>query len=186
MNPSIEPLIYVITGVMAAGKSTVAEALAKRLTKSVYLPGDVFRTMIINGREDMRESPSAAALSQLDLRYRITAKAAQEYYDAGFAVVVEDNYLGEGLTRFVEILEGYPVYPVVLAPGIEVVAERERARANKGYWGYTVESLYRGFMESTPRIGLWLDTSDLTPEETVDEILRQLGRAQKGPNDDRR
>ncbi len=177
MNPSIPPAIYVITGVMAAGKSTVAEALAKRLPRCVHLPGDVFRTMIVSGREDMREAPSASALSQLDLRYRITAMAAQEYYDAGFTVVVEDNYLGEGLTRFVELLEDYPIYPVVLAPRMEVVAERERARATKGYLGYTVEDLYRGFMDKTPRIGLWLDTSDLTPEETVDEILRQVRRA---------
>ncbi len=177
MNPSIEPTIYVITGVMAAGKSTVAAALAERLPRSVHLPGDIFRTMIVNGREDMREAPSASALSQLDLRYRITAKVAQEYCDAGFTVVVEDNYLGEGLTRFVELLGDYPVYPIVLAPRMEVVAERERARARKGYGGYTVEALYRGFMEHTPRIGLWLDTSDLTPEETVAEIVRQVKRA---------
>jgi chloramphenicol 3-O-phosphotransferase len=179
MNSSIQPAIYVITGVMAAGKSTVAEALAKRLPRCVHLPGDVFRTMIVNGREDMREAPSASALSQLDLRYRITAKAAQEYYDAGFTVVVEDNYLGEGLTRFVELLGDYLIYPIVLAPTMEIIAERERARANKGYSGYTVESLYRGFMETTPRIGLWLDTSDLIPEETADEILRQVRRARK-------
>jgi hypothetical protein len=30
------------------------------------------------------------------------------------------------------------------------------------------------FTEQTPRLGLWLDTSEHTTEETVDEILRRL------------
>ena len=29
----------------------------------------------------------------------------------------------------------------------------------------------------TPRLGLWLDSSDQTPEETVDEILRRADEA---------
>jgi hypothetical protein len=31
----------------------------------------------------------------------------------------------------------------------------------------------RGLREETPRIGLWLDTSDMTVDETVDAILRE-------------
>lgn len=52
----------------AAGKSTVAEALAKRLDKCVHLRGDIFRKMIVSGREEMWERPSEEALSQLELR----------------------------------------------------------------------------------------------------------------------
>lgn len=36
-------VIYVISGLMASGKSTVAELLARRLARSVHLRGDVFR-----------------------------------------------------------------------------------------------------------------------------------------------
>ena len=35
------PALFVITGVMAAGKSTIAQALAERLPNSVHLRGDV-------------------------------------------------------------------------------------------------------------------------------------------------
>ncbi len=38
--------IYLITGVMASGKSTVAQLLASRLEKGVHLRGDLFRRMI--------------------------------------------------------------------------------------------------------------------------------------------
>ena len=45
--------IYLITGLMASGKSTVSDLLAKSIEKCVHLRGDVFRKMIISGRENM-------------------------------------------------------------------------------------------------------------------------------------
>src|SRR6184192_104019 len=42
-----EPLIYLITGPMAAGKSTVAHLLASRFDRGVHLEGDVFRRSIV-------------------------------------------------------------------------------------------------------------------------------------------
>ena len=44
------PQLILITGIMAAGKSTVAQHLAERLPNSVHLRGDVFRRMMVNGR----------------------------------------------------------------------------------------------------------------------------------------
>ena len=41
--------IYLITGLMASGKSTVSDLLAKSIEKCVHLRGDVFRKMIISG-----------------------------------------------------------------------------------------------------------------------------------------
>ena len=41
--------VILITGVMAAGKSTVAQALAARLPMSVHLRGDRFSSSIVNG-----------------------------------------------------------------------------------------------------------------------------------------
>ena len=42
--------IFLITGLMASGKSTVAQVLAERLPRSVHLRGDAFRRMIVNGQ----------------------------------------------------------------------------------------------------------------------------------------
>jgi chloramphenicol 3-O-phosphotransferase len=52
--------IVLITGIQAAGKSTVAQALAERLPRSVHLRGDLFRRLIVNGRADMTPRPTAA------------------------------------------------------------------------------------------------------------------------------
>jgi len=87
----VKRAIYLITGVMASGKSTVAQLLASRLEKGVHLRGDLFRRMIVSGRADMSAKPSEEAICQLRLRYRLAADAAKTYYDNGFTVVLQDN-----------------------------------------------------------------------------------------------
>lgn len=166
--------IILITGVMASGKSTVAQLLAERLPRAVHLRGDVFRKMIVSGREEMRQDAGEEAFRQLQLRYRITADAARSYYDAGFDVIVQDNYYGPMLETMVGLLKGLPVQVVVLCPSVETVAERERTRGKKGYGGYDVAPLYESFMRETPRLGLWLDTTCMTPEETVNRIINDI------------
>ncbi len=123
----MKPQIIVITGIMAAGKSTVAELLAARFTQGVHLRGDAFRKMIISGRVEMSSQPDEAALHQLDLRYHLTAQAAKGYYDAGFTVIVQDNYLGEKLPEFLNMLESYPVSVVVLCPDVEAVKSASKS-----------------------------------------------------------
>lgn len=57
--------IFLITGVMAAGKSTIAQMLAEKFEKSVHLRGDAFRKMIVNGREEMLPETSQESVRQL-------------------------------------------------------------------------------------------------------------------------
>jgi predicted kinase len=156
---------------MASGKSTVAQLLASKMEKGVHLRGDVFRRMIVSGRADMSAQPSEAAIQQLHLRYRLAADAAKTYFDNGFSVVLQDNYYGEEVTRILDLLKDYPVQIIVLCPTVETVKEREKMRGKVGYAGFTVEDLYAEFIKETPNIGFWLDTSEQSPEETVEDIL---------------
>ncbi|MZL68394.1 MULTISPECIES: AAA family ATPase [Eubacteriales] len=169
--------IYLITGVMAAGKSTVAQLLAERMARGVHLRGDVFRRMIVAGREEMSETPTQGALDQLALRYRLAAQAAKTYCEAGFTVVLQDNYYGRALPEMIELLRGYSIFPVVLCPRAEVVRRREAGRGKTGYTGFAVERLCADFLRETPRLGLWLDSSEQIPEETVESILQHSGGA---------
>ncbi|MEV0325093.1 AAA family ATPase [Micromonospora echinospora] len=165
------PSVVLITGIMAAGKSTVAELLARRLPRAVHLRGDVFRRMVVSGRAEMSATPSEEAWRQLRLRYDLAASAADTYAAAGFTVVCQDVVLGPELAAMVDRIRHRPLAVVVLAPRPEVVATRERDRPKKGYGDWPVADLDAGFRADTPRIGLWLDTSDQSPEETVTEIL---------------
>ncbi|MBA8954500.1 AAA family ATPase [Actinomadura namibiensis] len=164
--------VYLITGVQAAGKSTVAQALAERLPRSAHVRGDAFRRFVVGGREEMSGEPSAEALNQLRLRHELAARTADAYAEAGFTAIVQDVVLGEHLPWMVERVRTRPRYAVVLAPDPAAVAEREERRAKTAYGeGFSVASLDRVLREQTPRLGLWLDTTGMTVEETVDAIL---------------
>jgi chloramphenicol 3-O-phosphotransferase len=176
-----ERVIYLITGPMAAGKSTVARLLAVRFERGVYLEGDAFRRSIVSGREEMTPDPSPEALEQLRLRYKLAAAAADGYFEAGFSVALEDVVAGPILTEYHRMIRSRPCHIVVLLPSLEAVAAREELREEKGYSEWTVEQLYDEFVSGTPRLGLWLDTTNLTPEETVEQILAHATSAQSHP-----
>ncbi|WP_328402022.1 AAA family ATPase [Nocardia sp. NBC_00403] len=163
--------VYLITGIQAAGKSTIAQALAERFPLSAHVRGDTFRRFVVGGRAEMSPQPSQDALAQLRLRYGLAADTADAYAAAGFTAIVQDVVLGGELPWFVDQIRTRPLYVVVLAPRPDIVAVREAGRDKVAYGAFTVEDLDTGLRATTPRIGLWLDTSDLTIEQSVDQIL---------------
>lgn len=167
--------VILITGAMAAGKSTVAQALAERSPRGVHVRGDVFRRMIVSGRMEMTPALSPEAVAQLRLRYDLGVQTSLAYAKAGFDVAYQDIILGSDLERVAWELGASLRRVVVLCPSAAVLASRERGRGKAGYaGGWTPEALDRELRDSTPRIGLWLDSSRLTVDETVDRILSTL------------
>lgn len=113
-----QPVIYLITGPMAAGKSTVARLLASRFEKGVHLEGDVFRRSIISGRYEVTPELNAEALEQLRLRYCLGAVAADIYFEAGFTVALEDVVAGTLLGDYRTMIRSRPCHVIVLLPSI--------------------------------------------------------------------
>jgi dephospho-CoA kinase len=131
--PSIGHAIVLVTGIQAAGKSTIAQLLAQRLPRSVHVRGDVFRRMVISGRAEMTPAPTAEAIRQLKLRYRLAAQVSEAYFEAGFTAVTQDIILGEYLSEMVRLIRRRPLLVVVLAPSASTVAAREAARGKDAY-----------------------------------------------------
>lgn len=100
--------VVLVTGVMASGKSTVAQLLAERLPRSVHLRGDSFRRMIVSGREEFTPQPTAEGRAQLRLRYQASAAVADLYAQAGWTVVVQDVVLGEHLDAYLDAVTARP------------------------------------------------------------------------------
>ena len=168
-------VVVFITGIAASGKSTVADLLATRFERGVHVKGDIFRRMIVSGREEMKLAPSEGALRQLRLRYRLGAATADAFFQQGFSVVVQDVVLGPDLVNYARAIKSRPLIVVVLAPRPEVVAQREAGRTKVAYRfdRHSIDDLCAVLRHETPRLGLWLDTSKQTAEETVDEIIRR-------------
>jgi len=171
--------IVLVTGIMASGKSTVAQLLAESLDHSVHLRGDNFRKMIVNGRANMSTSPSEEAVQQLQLRYEIGISTALRYAKTGFAVIYQDVILGEYLRYFANELRPED-YIFVLCPDVNTIQQRETSRSKTGYNGFTPEQLDTGLRETTERLGYWLNNSVLTPQETVTEMLANIKEARLG------
>jgi predicted kinase len=165
------PEILIVTGVMASGKSTVAQAIAERLPRSVHVKGDVFRRMIVGGRAEPEPDNMASAESQLALRYEIAATVAARYAQAGYSVILQDVILGQHLARVAESLSQLDCGLVVLNPAASEIEIREQNRTKKAYRGWTPGQLVAALNSETPRLGLWLDTTNMSVEETVNAIF---------------
>ncbi len=169
--------VIVITGAMAAGKSTVAELLAHRLPRSVHVRGDVFRRMVVNGRVDMSPGAGPEAMSQLHLRYALAAHTADAYAAAGFDAILQDVIIGPELAGFVERITTPDRHLVVLSPSVSALEWRERQRDKTGYRHFSPGALDEVLRRETAQIGYWLDSSAQSPDETVDDILTHLDLA---------
>lgn len=92
-------------------------------------------------------------------------------------MALEDVAAGALLDEYRTMIRSRPCHVIVLLPSVEAITAREAGRDEKGYTGgWTAERHYAEFVSTTPPVGLWLDNTGQTAEQTVDEILaRTLG-----------
>ena len=166
-----EPRVFLVTGIPGAGKTTVARLLAERFERGVCIEADALQGLIVRGALWPDEAPRDEALRQLELRARNAAMLAANFFDAGFTVVVDDVIVGrDRLAIYERELGSRPLRLIVLAPPLEVALARDESRGTKRVgdrWAH-LDAEQREKLGDT---GLWLDTANLTPEQTVDACL---------------
>ena len=123
----------------------------------------------------MSAEPSDEARSQLLLRYELMAATADTYAAHGFTVVAQDVILGPLLETVIAMLaHATSRSSSCWRHRRRWCATRERGRAKDGYHTFTPEQLDASLRAETPPLGLWVDSSLQTPEQTVDEILERI------------
>lgn len=172
--------VFLVTGAQAAGKSTVGRLLAERFDRGAFIEGDLMWKLVVSGAQDMGGTePSDEAVRQYLLRLRHGAMLADSLFDNGFTAVHSDIVMGDSMRPYLEMVRNRPRYVVMLYPSVDTVVARERARPKTAYrdLGPTLEDAVRtfyGWIDATERVGLWLDSSEQTPDETVDEIMSRV------------
>ncbi len=168
--------LFVISGVPAAGKTTVGRLLASRLKKAVCVPGDSIRAMVVSGRADLTPSGGSAELRQLLLRYQGALAIARVYLDAGYDAIVEDVIIGPVLSEFLALVPVPELHLIFLDPNTRALAERDKNRAKTAYGDsrWDAGELREVLVAHTSHVGLWLDSTELTAEQTVARILADL------------
>ena len=165
----------IVSGMPAAGKSTVTGLAARLLPRAAQIKADDVNEMILSGRVWRLGTPVDEAKRQAELCDRNLSGLANNYIDFGFTVLIDQlvTDLAE-LDFLVGLIAPRPVHLVTLAPSVEVCRQRNSTRTLSERWefdGYhrLDAELRRDFSD----VGWWFDTSALTPEATADQIVRE-------------
>ena len=170
---------FLITGIPGAGKTTVSNLLARRFQRAAHIEADRLQGLIVSGGLWPDQEPHDEAMRQLALRARNAALLAESFSEAGFVPVIDDIVVvRERLAIYTERLPDLHV--VVLAPSVEVALERDDKRGYKRVgerWRHLDQEQREAL---TDKDILWIDSSELSTEETVDAILARRARERPG------
>lgn len=143
----------------------------------MHLEGDVIgEHFIVNGMVPPQGPPREEAEAQLILRRQNICLLANAYAGAGFMTVIDDVVVSPSvLDMYRRGLSGQPLLLVELVPSVDVIQRRDEGRDKHVFelWRHLDAEL----RTSMPRIGLWIDTSGLTVEQTVREIENRIDEA---------
>lgn len=170
---------FLVSGVPGAGKSTTSKALAERFPRAAHVEGDVlsFEFVVSGLAAPLGEGADRDEWSrQMVLRRRNMCMLADSYAEHGFVPILDDVVTSRSeLDLHLQLLQARPLHLVVLAPRVEVAAARDAGREKQVFevWRH-LDGELRANLEGA---GLWIDTSAMSVEEAVDEILRRRDEA---------
>jgi predicted kinase len=171
--------IVLITGAAGSGKSTVGRRVAEHFPKSLYLPVDHLREMMVNGiaLPDGR-GWTEEAIQQFQRARSTATYMAQLYAGQGVDVVIDDVCVPPNFVdQYAALFDNPAVHRILLLPSAAALVERLKQRA--GPFDHIlvnfVPEVY-SYLEPMPKAGwIVLDTGEWTIEHTVDEVLSRIG-----------
>ncbi len=176
--------IFFLTGAPAVGKSTTAHALAAQFQKSIHIPVDTIREMVVSGVIHPSGNWSQKLIEQLTLARQSVTQMAITYNKTGFVVVIDDFWdPNSQLLEYSRLFQEPNVHKILLFPSQQMAEERNLKRSGSVEAGKYIADGIRSVYESLKAnvINLenqgWIvaDTTNKTVEDTVRHILAQVG-----------
>jgi predicted kinase len=170
--------IFLLVGAPAVGKSTTAHALAEKFQKSVHIPVDDLREMVVSGLFLPGPEWGQELIEQITLARESAMQMAINYSKAGFAVVIDDFWdtLSQ-LREYDHLLDKSNFHRVLLFPAQQAAEARNKKRDGSPYIADGIrivyEQLKKDFPDGSRQGWLVLDTTQKNVEETVAHILTQ-------------
>jgi hypothetical protein len=151
--------------------------VARRFDRSARLDGDAVNGMVVSGGVGVDQLPDTRAQAQLLLRARNLCSLADNFDEAGFLPVIDHVIPDRAVLEFMlSLLTVRPVHLVVLAPAPEVAWQRNVGRPAGERVALDLGPLQASMRTELADVGWWIDSTDQTPEQTVELIVVEVTR----------
>lgn len=159
------PNLYIITGPAGVGKTTISRKIAESKNKSVFIEGDEIYSQVVGGYVSAWKEGN-----HLDIFWKICLDMIDAYLLAGYDVVFNYIVTLDIYTKIKERFKKYKTRFVVLLSNEETILERDKQRPLDCQMNERCITLLNNFKNTNYEKDYFLDTTNLSVDETVANI----------------